>query len=92
MVQCVICETVFTKDGKPNKFFNSDDKSIYGCTKCKKGDWANHSRTTLQGLKVSLVRYKDEFGNIYEVKDTGYKDYDRGRLPQIEGQKWQNLV
>ncbi len=85
MIQCVCCATVFTKDGKPNRFFNYDDKHIYGCTSCKKGDWARHSRTTLQGLKVSVVRFNDEDGNIQEIDDTGYLDYDRDKSGLIGG-------
>lgn len=92
MVQCCICSTVFTKDGKPNRFFNIDDKTIYGCTQCKKGIWQSHSRTTLNGLKVSTVKYKNKLGIIEKIDDTGYLDYDRDRTGLIQGLKREFLV
>ena len=88
MIQCVCCSTVFTKDGFPNKFFNYDDRHIYGCTQCKLGDWVRHSKTTLVGYKVSTV--KDLEGN--EKDDTGYLDYFRDRNKQIEGIPWKDLL
>ena len=87
MIQCVICATTYTKDGYPNKFFNYNDKHIYGCPQCKAGDWVKHNRITLVGYKISIV--KDKVGN--EKDDRGYLDYDRDENCEIEGIKWADL-
>ena len=87
MIQCIVCSTVFTKDGYPNKFFDCDDMHIYGCSQCKNGDWLRHNRITLVGYKVSIVTDKD--GN--EKDDTGYLDYYRDVDKEIEGVSWSDL-
>jgi len=52
MIQCVICGTVFTKEGSPEQF-GIKDRIIYGCYNCEKGDWIRHSKITLTDLVIT---------------------------------------
>jgi len=88
MIQCVICATVFTKDGYPNRFFNYDDRLIYGCSQCKSGDYLKHVKTTLVPYRLSRVKKMD---SLDEVEDTGYLDYYRDTDRKIEGIEWEDL-
>ena len=92
MLQCMVCTTVYTKDGKPNKFFNYNDRHIYGCSECKKGEWKHQIRNVLPGWKKSVVKYKDEFNNICSINDTGYLDHDRDKSEQIEDIPLEQLI
>ena len=57
MIQCCICGTVFTKEGKPNQYFKREDMTIYGCIKCKERNW-QASIKKLDSYKIS----KDDLG------------------------------
>ena len=73
MIQCCICGVVYTKNGKPNQFFNSEDMTIYGCLKCKEGPW--------QASIKKLENYKISKG------DLGYKTVVPGSMenPSYKG-------
>lgn len=88
MVQCCICSSVFTENGKPKLSFTINDITIYGCSQCKKGNYISHGKTTLKDLKLS--KFTDKKGNEYD--DTGYLDYDRERTKKIENVPIEDIV
>ncbi|KYK25704.1 hypothetical protein AYK26_07750 [Euryarchaeota archaeon SM23-78] len=51
IIQCCICATTYSPTGKSTSKPNTNDRTIYGCKSCRKGDWTIH-KSTLEKLKV----------------------------------------
>jgi len=71
MIQCTIkgCERVFTKTGRPTKYFSVHDRTIYGCPFCK-------------GYDKSIP---PNFKTSYYLNDKGEPEFEPGYKNVIPG-------